>query len=50
MRCTILKKGFHVANLSEAEKKKLERYEEEFGKVLIAWEKDALDKPANNKM
>ncbi|MFC3884410.1 hypothetical protein ACFOU2_13220 [Bacillus songklensis] len=45
-----MKKGFHVANLSAAEKEKLQRFEEEFGKVLIAWEKDELDKPANTKM
>ncbi|WP_281244266.1 hypothetical protein [Anaerobacillus arseniciselenatis] len=36
-----MEKGYYLADLTENEKEKLSKFEEELGIVLIAWEKDA---------
>ena len=43
----MMDKGYQIANLSEQEKEKLSKVEQELGKVLIAWDKD--DKMDENK-
>ncbi|WP_169824019.1 hypothetical protein [Bacillus marinisedimentorum] len=45
----ILKPDYHIADLTEEQKEKLDQYQQEFGKVLIAWEPDSNEQNSHKQ-